>query len=103
MDKIKASELFKILVKDSQSSFASEDKRITMHIQKYYNNTTKDIFDMIGKNNEYIRFSLIKTMVLSLCDIGIVEKDIDILDNTVTNVLVDEALNEWKEEKEKNK
>lgn len=103
-EKIKASELFKQLVIDSQKSLASEDEQMKKRLNE--NNSLKskpltynNVLYIIGMNNEYIRFSLLKTMILTLCNLHMIENDLDILNLDISNDLISQALDQFEAEK----
>ena len=96
MDKISASELFKKLIVNSQYALASEDEQIKKRILECISGKKEihfpELISILGMNNEYMRISMCKTIVSTLCEMNIIEKDIDILDTTESNKLVAEAL-----------
>lgn len=103
-EKIKASELFKQLVIDSQKSLASEDEQMKNRLNENNNLKSKsltynDILYIVGMNNEYIRFSLLKTMILTLCNLHIIDNDIDLLNLDISNDLINQALDKFESEK----
>lgn len=93
-DKIKASNLFVKLVVNSQRSIESEKNKILQRVTENHSDNdsyTKSIISDIEMNSEFLRFSIIKTTILTLIEFGIVENDCDIFDETVTNKLIQEA------------
>lgn len=94
-DKIKASELFVKLVVNSQHSMKSEDQQLIKRIAENHGNIEGDIekiINDISMSNEYMRISIIKTTVITLIELGIVEKDIDILNSDISNQLISKAM-----------
>ena len=104
MDKIKASELLKQMVIDSQNALKSEDARGAMNLIKLSEGksiksdktTWEDVFRMISVNNDYIRFSTIKSIILTLCNLNIIDCDINITDNFECDKIINNALDEVK-------
>lgn len=99
-EKIKASKLFEQLVIDSQQALATEDKRMQEHIFtltgnkniKRDNTTFEDVLTIVSKNNEYIRFSLIKSVILSLENLDLIENDLNINDRDKIDTIIHNAL-----------
>lgn len=99
--KIKASELFEKLVNDTQKAMASEDPRIQGHLFTLTGNkkikvdhtTFQDVLTIISKNNEYLRFSMIKSIILTLSDLNIIENDVNINDTEQVDKIINTALN----------
>lgn len=94
-DKIKASELFVKLVVNSQRSMKSEDQQLIKRIAENHGSIEGDIekiINDISMSNEYMRISIIKTTVITLIELGIVEKDIDILNSDISNQLIAKAM-----------
>lgn len=93
-NKIKASELFVKLVVNSQRSMESEKQKLLKHINENYSENNSDFKSVITDfemNNEFLRFSIIKTTILTLIEFGIAENDCDIFDETITNKLIKDA------------
>ena len=92
-DKIKASELFVKLVVNSQRSMESEKQKLLKHINENHsdNDNIKCVISDFEMNNEFLRFSIIKTTILTLIEFGIAENDCDIFDETITNRLIKDA------------
>lgn len=93
-DKIKASELFVKLVVNSQRSIESEKQKLLKHINENHSENNSDIKSVMSDfemNNEFLRFSIIKTTILTLIEFGIAENDCDIFDETITNKLIKDA------------
>lgn len=94
-DKIKASELFVKLIVNSQHSMKSEDQKLIKRIAENHESIegdTEKIIKDISMSNEYMRISIIKTTVITLIELGIVEKDVDILDTDISNHLISKAM-----------
>lgn len=94
-EKIKASELFVKLVVNSQHSMKSEDSNLIKRIAENHGSIGGDlekIIHDISMSNEYMRFSIIKTAVITLVELGMVEKDIDILNTDISNQLISKAM-----------
>ena len=99
-EKIKVSELLKQMVTDSQKALSSEDTRIQEHIFtitgnkniKRDNATLEDVLSIISKNNEYLRFSLIKSVILSLENLDLIENDLNINDRDKIDTIIHNAL-----------
>ncbi|MDF2513723.1 MAG: hypothetical protein K0S04_3589 [Herbinix sp.] len=72
---------------------ASEDNQL---INRLFENGNLDdkisIHKDISMIMEYLRISFIKTTVITLVDLGVIEKDCDILDINVSNNLVKESM-----------
>lgn len=103
-DKIKASDLFVELMLTSQVAMASEDNQVTKRIAENHPtimDSEKQLIKDISINNEYIRISMIKTTIMTLIKLGIVEEDMDILNPNNSNQLVEKAMDIY--EKAKNK
>ncbi len=93
-DKIKASELFVKLVVNSQRSMESEKQKLLKHINENHSKNNSDFKSVISDfemNNEFLRFSIIKTTILTLIEFGIAENDCDIFDEAITNKLIKDA------------
>ena len=94
-DKINASELFVKLIVNSQHSMKSEDQKLIKRIAENHESIegdTEKIIKDISMSNEYMRISIIKTTVITLIELGIVEKDVDILDTDISNHLISKAM-----------
>lgn len=78
--KIKASKLLKELLANSQKAFDSEDKNIQSAINDIIDFATipdyETILKIINLNNEYLRASIIKTVLSTLIQNGVLENDI---------------------------
>lgn len=101
---IKASELFVELIFTSQVAMASEDNQITNRIAENHTAITdieKQFIKDISMNNEYIRISMIKTIIMTLIKHGIVEEDMDILNPNNSNMLVSKAMDIFEKAKQK--
>lgn len=102
-DKIKASELFVKLVVNSQHSMKSEDQQLIKRIAENHGSIEGDIHKIISDismSNEYMRISIIKTTVITLIELGIVEKDIDILNSDISNQLISKAMDIFENSKQ---
>lgn len=102
-DKIKASELFVKLVVNSQHSMKSEDQQLIKRIAENHGNIEGDvekILNDISMSNEYIRISIIKTTVMTLIELGMVEEDIDILNTDISNQLIAKAMDIFENSKQ---
>lgn len=100
--KMKASELFIKMVVNSQNSFASEDQNFIKRIAENHGIIKADEEKMlkdISMSNEYIRMSIIKMIIVTLIDLDIVEKDVDILDVNKSNALISAAMDVWENAK----
>ncbi|MCR2050391.1 hypothetical protein NSB25_24415 [Acetatifactor muris] len=94
-DKIKASELFVKLVVNSQHSMKSEDQQLIKRIAENHRSIEGDIekiLNDISMSNEYMRISIIRTTVITLIELGIIEKDVDILNSDISNQLISKAM-----------
>lgn len=103
-DKIKASKLFVKLVVNSQHSMKSEDQQFIKRIAENHGSIDGDIQKIISDismSNEYMRISIIKTIVITLIELGIVEKDIDILNSDISNQLISKAMDIFENSKQK--
>lgn len=102
-DKIKASDLFVELMLTSQVAMASEDDQITKRIAENHpvisENERKLIKD-ISTNNEYMRIAMIKTTIMTLIKLNIVEEDMDILNPNNSNKLVAKAMDIFEKAKQ---
>lgn len=102
-DKIKASELFVKLVVNSQRSMESEDQQLIKRIAENHGtleSDTEKIVKDINMSNEYMRISIIKTTIITLIELGIVEEDIDILNFNNSNKLVSKAMDIFEKSKQ---
>ena len=102
-DKIKASELFVKLVVNSQHSMKSEDQQLIKRIAENHGSievNIENIINDISMSNEYMRISIIKTTVITLIELGIVEKDIDILNSDISNPLISKAMDIFENSKQ---
>lgn len=102
-DKIKASELFVKLVVNSQHSMKSEDQQLIKRIAENHGSievNIEKIINDISMSNEYMRISIIKTTVITLIELGIVEKDIDILNSDISNPLISKAMDIFENSKQ---
>lgn len=102
-DKIKASELFVKLVVNSQYSMKSEDQQLIKRIAENHGSIEGDIekiINDISMSNEYMRISIIKTTVITLVELGIVEKDMDILNSDISNQLISKAMDIFENSKQ---
>ncbi len=102
-DKIKASELFVKLVVNSQHSMKSEDQQLIKRLADNHGNIEGDIekiLNDISMSNEYMRISIIKTTVITLIELGIIEKDIDILNSDISNQLISKAMDIFENSKQ---
>lgn len=102
-DKIKASELFVKLVVNSQYSMKSEDQQLIKRIAENHGSIEGDIekiINDISMSNEYMRISIIKTTVITLVELGIVEKDMDILNLDISNQLISKAMDIFENSKQ---
>lgn len=102
-DKIKASELFVKLVVNSQHSMKSEDQQLIKRIAENHGSIEGDIekiINDISMSNEYMRISIIKTTVITLIELGMVEKDIDILNSDISNQLISKAMDIFENSKQ---
>lgn len=102
-NKIKASELFIKLILNSQYSMASEDDQVINRMlenHKKIDSYTKKILSDITINNEYMRISMLKTTVLTLIELGIIENDVNLLDIKESNKLVSQAMEIHKKRRE---
>ncbi len=103
MGKTKASDLLYQMIFNSQKIFIAEDENYT---KSMYNILSNDIisqnkdFDLktvakiIRNNDEFIRISMIKTILQTLIENNIIEKDIDIFDVSTTNKILCDAVEE---------
>lgn len=92
-NKIKASELFSNLVATSQVAYASEDEKLHTIVARDFaemeNATVEEMqIKMSTDFVEYIRFSTIKSIVLTLIDFGLIEKDIDLINEEKVKELI---------------
>lgn len=98
MEKIKASELFKSLIKNSQLAFISEDENYTKSMQKILGEKLSpeqiQLIDLIHVNNEFMRISLAKAVITTLNEYGFVNIDIDLSGITDTNPIVKQSTKE---------
>ncbi len=102
-DKIKASDLFVELMFTSQVAMASEDNQVTKRIAENHptvGNSEKQLIKDISINNEYMRISMIKTTIMTLIKLGIVEEDMDILNPNNSNQLVEKAMDIFEKAKQ---
>lgn len=98
-EKIKASDLFIKLTTNSQFAMASEDEQEKASFIKNINSDNTDFNKMllnISTSQEYMRFSLIKTLILTLIELGLVEEDVNLLDTKQSNELIIKGLDEFK-------
>jgi len=94
-NRIKASDLFVELMLTSQVAMASEDNQVTKRIAENHltvGDSEKQLIKDISINNEYMRISMIKTTIMTLIKLGIVEEDMDILNPNNSNQLVEKAM-----------
>lgn len=102
-DKIKASELFVKLVVNSQRSMQSEEQQLIKRIAENHGTVEGNIEKIlkdISMNNEYMRISIVKTTVITLIELGIVEEDIDILNPDNSNQLISKAMDIFEKSKQ---
>ena len=102
-DKIKASELFVKLVVNSQRSMESEEQQLIKRIAENHGSIEGDvekIINDISMSNEYMRISIIKTTVITLIELGMVEKDINILNSDISNQLISKAMDIFENSKQ---
>lgn len=96
MDKIKASELFKSLIKNTESAFINESDVYNKEIQELfsgeYTPEQEKILKAIDFQNEFMRLSLVKAIVNTLCDYDLVESNIK--DDIQLNEIALEAVKE---------
>lgn len=102
-DKIKASDLFVELMLTSQVAMASEDNQVTKRITENHptvGDSEKQLIKDISINNEYMRISMIKTIIMTLIKLDIVEEDMDILNPNNSNQLVKKAMDIFEKAKQ---
>ena len=83
-NKIKTSELLRRMIYNSKLSYISEDKRFLDSIKVYSFNDTitfRDVRDMLLLSQEFVRTSMIKTMLKTLQDYSLIENDINLFDD----------------------
>ena len=94
-DKIKTSELLKKMIYNSKSSYISENQRFLDSIKLHsFNNTITfdDVLDMLVMSQEFVRVSMVKTMLKTLQDYSFIENDIDLFnDDLFLKVLNEES------------
>ena len=103
IDKIKASDLFVKLVVNSQRSMESEEQQLIKRIAENHGSIEGDvekIINDISMSNEYMRISIIKTTVITLIELGMVEKDINILNSDISNQLISKAMDIFENSKQ---
>lgn len=101
---IKASELFVKLVVNSQHSMKSEDQQFIKRMAENHGSIEDDVektLNDISISNEYMRISIIKTTVMTLIELGMVEEDIDILNTDISNQLIAKAMDIFEKSKQK--
>lgn len=101
-EKIKASDLFVELMLTSQVAMASEDNQVTKRIAENHptiRESEKLLIKDISINNEYMRISMIKTTIMTLVKLGIVEEDINMLNPNISNQLVAKAMDIYEKAK----
>lgn len=102
-DKIKASDLFVELMLTSQVAMTSEDNQVTKRIAENHptiGDSEKQLIKDISINNEYMRISMIKTIIMTLIKLDIVEEDMDILNPNNSNQLVKKAMDIFEKAKQ---
>lgn len=102
-DKIKASELFVKLVVNSQRSMKSEDQQLIKRIAENHGSIegdTEKILNDISMSNEYMRITIIKTTVMTLIELGIIEEDVDIFNTDISNQLISKAMDIFEKTKQ---
>ena len=95
MDKIKASELFKSLIKNTKTAFDFEGHRQATAILNAFGGALtcdqKDIVEAIAGNNDFLRISLAECIILTLADFDLIEMDINVLDFETIKPMILEA------------
>lgn len=95
MDKIKASELLKSLIKNTRTTFDFEGHRQATAILNAFGGALtydqKDIVEAIAGNNDFLRISLAESVILTLADFDLIEMDINILDYETIKPIILEA------------
>ncbi len=100
--KMKLSDLFIKLMVNSQFAMASEDDQLIKRLIENGNlNDNLRYINDTSMVNEYLRISFIKTTVLTLAELDIIEKDCDILNVDISNKLVSKAMDTFMELKHK--
>lgn len=94
---IKASELIKKIIEETQKGFISEDDNFINSVTDYFGNKTenmslRDVLYLIEQNNFLLRMSYAKSICKILEEYGIVEIDIDIYNKEITNQLLKESV-----------
>lgn len=95
MDKIKSSELFYKIFLNSQKALASEDEQAKRKFMNILSSDQSDLdktLEFIGINNEYLRFSFAKAVILTLQEYDLVENDIDLCNVKESNKIITEAI-----------
>ena len=98
MSKLKTSELIEKMIINSQQCFISEDKTLQEAILKNVDKNSceamslTDVVRMISLNNEYLRISFIKALCKTLEEYKVLDKDIDIMNKTVTDDILCRAV-----------
>lgn len=92
-NKIKASELFSNLVATSQVAYESEEENLYISVARDFaemkNSTVEEMqIKMSVEFVEYIKFSTIKALILTLIDFGLIEKDIDLMNEEKVKELI---------------
>lgn len=92
-NKIKASELFSNLVATSQVAYESEEENLYISVARDFaemeNATVEEMqIKMSVEFVEYIKFSTIKALILTLIDFGLIEKDIDLMNEEKVKELI---------------
>ena len=92
-NKIKASELFSNLVATSQVAYESEEEKLHISVARDFaemeNATVEEMqIKMSVEFVEYIKFSTIKALILTLIDFGLIEKDIDLMNEEKAKELI---------------
>lgn len=101
--KIKASDLFVELMLTSQVAMASEDQQLIKRIKENHgviNDDVEKLLKDVSMSNEYMRISMIKTTIMTLIKLDIVEEDMDILNPNNSNQLVDKAMDIFEKAKQ---
>lgn len=81
MEKCKTSEIFNELLSISQASLAVEDKHLVEKLKDVFRTTDipdyETILKIIQANNEYLRMSMIRTVIAVLVKHGFLENDLN--------------------------
>ena len=105
MSNIKSSELFSKLIENTRKAALSEDENLINSAHKILNERNIDIgvVELIRNHEEFLNATYCKSIVLTLEEMGVVEKDVDLLDKKVSSELMINGVKSAINSKEKRK